>query len=148
MTRVRAGTLPALAAAPIAFFAAANYLTVIFAQQRDLTHMPIELGVWFIAGYAIAGGALAAISAVLPGGRAYVLAAAAGMILFIGMIGTVSSLAFTFGMPLLAATVLVSVAAARARWIEGTSKAAAFATALLMYVVGVGGYIATIVLPR
>ncbi|MSQ29991.1 MAG: hypothetical protein EXR68_05850 [Dehalococcoidia bacterium] len=150
MNRVRPGTIPALVAAPIAFAAAAHYLSVIFARHRDVPPppMPVEVGVWFIAGYAIAGGVLAVTAVTLPRGRAYVLAAAAGMIAFIGMLGTVSSLSLTFGLSLLLAACLTGVATVRAWRFEGAGKAAMFATALLMYLVGIGGYAATVVLPR
>lgn len=140
--------IPAILAAVIALAGVTEYLAVIFAQGRELAPMRVELGVWFIAGYAAAGGVLAAASIGMPRGRAYALAAAAGMIAFIGTIGMVSSLALTFGLPLLAAAALAGVASARARTIEGTSKAAALATALLAYLGGLGGYFAAFALGR
>lgn len=131
--RVRAGTLPALGAGAIAFVIGAYYLSVI-AEQGDLS----APRVWLVAGYIFAGGGLTMASLVGSQRRAYWLAAAAGMLTFIGAIGV-----FTIGAPLLIAGGLATIAAGRAAPAAGASRATALAVALLVVLAGAGGLLTT-----
>ena len=91
-------------------------------------------------------GVLALASAAMPSGRAWALAAAAGMQTFIALLVLLSSIGLFVGPPMLLAAGLTSVATARASRLEGTRTATAFAVAVLLLLVGVGGELATIAL--
>jgi hypothetical protein len=149
MNRLRAGTFPALVAGAISLAIGFYYVALIASQGSGPGYCSLcEPGVWFIAGIMFGGGILACASALMPSGRTYALAAAAGMLTFIALLVVLSSIGLIAGPPMLLAAGLTSVAAARAARREGTSKATAFAVALLLLLLGIGGEFATIAMGR
>jgi hypothetical protein len=143
--KMRAGTLPALVAGAIAIAVGTLYVSIIMSQSPPGSCSLCEPGVWLIAGYMFAGGALAVASVAAGGARGYLLAAASGAMLFVTAITLISSLMLIGGLPMLLALGLVVRATILEVRAGGTNKASAFALALLLFLGG-GGEIATIAL--
>lgn len=133
-----AGTIPALGAAAIALAIGVSYLSII-AGQGDLC-APVA---WLVAAYILGAGGLAIATLVLRSRRTSCLAAAAGMLTFVGIAGM-----FTIGLPLLLAAGLATIAAVRASRIEHASVAAAAGLAGLLMLAGTGALIGLIALTR
>jgi len=144
----RPGTLPALLAGVIVIGVGAVYVSIIASQGPPAPGYCAlcEPGVLLIAGIMFGGGALAVASTVAGGARGYLLAAASGMMAFVTAITLLSSLAPLAGVPMLLALGLVIRALLMAVRATGTSTAAAAGIALLTFVAGVGGEVATITL--
>lgn len=147
MNQLRPGTLPALTAGGIALLVGAYYVRLIASQGPSAGYCSLcEPGVWLIAGYMFGGGMLAIASTLMPRGRTYTLAAAAGMLTFIALLVQLSGIGLIAGPPMILAAALTGVGTVRTARVDGTSKATAFAVALLLLLVGIGGEFATIAL--
>lgn len=147
MSPLRPGLLPALVAGLIAIGVGALYVSIIASQGPPAPGYCAlcEPGVLLVAGFMFGGGWLAIASSLVPRSvRGYALAAASGALLFMTLITLISSLMLIGGLPMLLALGLVIRATILEVRDSGTNKATAFAVALLLFLGGVGGEVATI----